>query len=232
MSYHLAPSLAGLTSEINQRWPQPKWPTVGVGDGWVGDTSHQARKSDHNPDWDHGGVVRAVDIGIQGRDPRAILNEVIGDKRVWYVIHKGVIYSRTYGWAANRYTGSNPHNHHIHVSICHSKEAETDKSSWFGGGGKKRTIPAIRLPKVQQQFRIGVGVREGSLQPLDNVRVLQRNLNRKYGLELAVDGLAGPKTAEAWSRHESQTGGTGRSGVPDEQSVKALNPRLRVRARA
>jgi hypothetical protein len=229
VSYHLAPSLVALTKEINQRWPQPTWPTVGVGDGWVGDTSHAARKSDHNPDWDRGGVVRAVDIGVQGRDARAILDEVIGDKRAWYVIHKGVIYSRTYGWAANRYTGSNPHNHHIHVSIQHSRGAESDRSPWFGGRSKKRTVPVIDLHRVQQQFRIGRGVKEGRLVPLDSVRLLQRNLNRKYGLKLAVDGIAGPKTAEAWATHEGQVVGAGRRGVPDESSVKALNRRLRVR---
>jgi hypothetical protein len=227
VSYFLAPSLKALTAEITGRWA-PAWPTVGIGDGWIGDPSHQARKSDHNPDWESGGVVRAVDIGIQGRNPRAILNEVIGDPRVWYVIHKGVIYSRTYGWAASRYTGSNPHNHHIHVSICHSRKAESDTSLWLAGGRKKRTVTPIGLPRVKRQFQIGLGVAEGTLTPLDSVRVLQRNLNRKYGLNLTVDGLAGPKTVAAWADHERQADGVHRQGVPDRESVKALNSRLRV----
>ena len=136
MSYHLAPALRALTNEINAKWGR-QWPTVSIGDGWIGDTSHQARKSDHNPDYSAGGVVRAVDIGIQGRDAGAILDAVIGDRRVWYVIHKGIIYSRTYGWEARRYKG-NPHSHHIHVSIvgmevdaATARKHANDTSAWF-----------------------------------------------------------------------------------------------------
>lgn len=133
MSYYLARSLRALIAEINAEMSPPEWPTVSVGDGWVGDTSHAARKSDHNPDWDSGGVVRAVDIGIEGRNAGDILDAVIGDQRVWYVIHKGRIWSRTYGWANRSYTGSNPHNHHIHVSIRHTDAAENDTSQWLEG---------------------------------------------------------------------------------------------------
>ena len=130
MTYYLAPSLKALGNEVTASWSEA-WPTVRLGDGWVGDTSHQARKSDHNPDWDAGGVVRAVDIGIEGRDAARLLTAVIGDERVWYVIHKGVIYSRTYGWEPRAYTGSNPHNHHIHISIRHDRDAENDTAPWL-----------------------------------------------------------------------------------------------------
>lgn len=137
MSYYLARSLRALTNEVNNLMSPPRWPSVGVGDGWVGDTSHQARKSDHNPDYSSGGVVRAVDIGIQGRRQKQILNAVIEDRRVWYVIFRGTIWSRTYGFRARRYTGSNPHNHHIHISIRHSNAAETDTGKWIGGSQKQ-----------------------------------------------------------------------------------------------
>lgn len=142
-SWYLAPALRALTNEINREWPRaPKWPTVSIGDGAIGDTSHQARKSDHNPDWSAGGVVRAVDIGIQGRDAQAILDAVIGDRRVWYVIHKGVIYNRKHGWKAMRYSG-NPHTHHIHVSLlgmeldaATARVHERDTSPWFSRAAK------------------------------------------------------------------------------------------------
>lgn len=143
-SWYLAPALRALTDEINREWPKAQqWPTVSIGDGWIGDTSHQARKSDHNPDYSAGGVVRAVDIGIAGRNAQAILDAVIGDRRVWYVIHKGIIYNRKYGWAAHKYTGSNPHNTHIHVSLlgmelsaANAKKHETDTGPWFTGEEK------------------------------------------------------------------------------------------------
>lgn len=143
MAWYLAASLVQLTREVNARWPKIPWPTLRIGDGSVGDTSHAARYSSHNPLWttQPPGAVRAVDIGIEGRDARAILNELIGDPRVWYVIHKGVIYSRTYGWQPRRYTGSNPHNHHIHVSLRESEAAYDDTRPWFGPEKPRRTRP-------------------------------------------------------------------------------------------
>src|SRR5690606_29069239 len=58
MSYYLAPSLVKLRDLINQNWPNRDKSS----DGWIGDPSHQARKSDHNPDYSAGGVVRAIDV--------------------------------------------------------------------------------------------------------------------------------------------------------------------------
>jgi hypothetical protein len=217
MSWYIAPSLLKLTEEVNARMAPPTWPTTSVGDGAVGDTSHQARPSDHNPDYNDGGVVRAVDIGIQGRDARAILNEVIGDPRVWYVIHRSRIYSRTYGWAANHYSGSNPHNHHIHISIRHGREFENDRRDWFGKAKPKRTkggLPFVDLSNVRARFEDGkrnVGVRR-----------IQRALNARYGLDLKVDGYAGNQTREGWRLHERKMGLKQPNAVPHMHSLRAL----------
>lgn len=129
MSYYLAPSLVQLRSEVDALWPKRDKRS----DGWIGDPSHAARKSDHNPDYDSGGVVRAIDIDKDGIDVQRVLDAVIGDSRVWYVIWNYHIYSRTYGWAKRRYYGSNPHDKHIHISLRHSGAAERDTSPWLGG---------------------------------------------------------------------------------------------------
>ena len=103
MAYYLAPSLAALRSEVDARWPNRDK----ASDGWIGDPAHSARVSDHNPDWSSTppGVVRALDIDIDGIDVRRLLTELVGDPRVWYVIYDRKIYSRTHDWAALAYTG-------------------------------------------------------------------------------------------------------------------------------
>lgn len=135
--YFLAPGLVKLRDEVNERYPNRDK----TSDGWIGDTSHAARKSDHNPDWDDDGIVRALDIDISpdGRadaDLRAdVLKAAVGDPRVWYVISNGKIYSRTYNWVPRVYTGSNPHDKHVHVSLLGGsggdKSGNFDTSDWF-----------------------------------------------------------------------------------------------------
>lgn len=130
MAYHLADSLSALRGEVNALWPDRSK----VSDGWIGDTSHQARKSDHNPDWDapgnRNGVVRALDITVSGVDVDLLLKHTTNDSRVSYVIHNRRIYTHDRGWY--KYNGSNPHVTHVHVSIAHSATAENDVKKWFG----------------------------------------------------------------------------------------------------
>lgn len=122
--YFLAPSLVAFRGSIDVEFPYRDR----ASDGWIGDAAHASRVSDHNPDWSvtgymHG-IVRAIDVDIDDGDPsrdlrEEILNSAIGHPAVWYVISNGKIYSRTYGWKANDYTGTNGHFHHVHISINH-----------------------------------------------------------------------------------------------------------------
>ena len=110
-----------LRSEINVKYPKRDKRS----DGWIGDTSHNARKSDHNPDKQ--GWVRAIDIDsdlIKGSSKESwLLAEQIktiafkGDKRISYVIHQHRIASPLKNWAWRVYKGSNPHVSHIHISF-------------------------------------------------------------------------------------------------------------------
>lgn len=125
--WYLAPSLIALGNEINARWPKRDT----ASDGAIGDASHQARVSDHNPDWSAGGVVRAIDVDNNGIDVQQLLDATIRDQRVWYVIWDRHIYSRTYGWKKQPYTGDDPHTGHLHISIQHTPAAELDVSPWL-----------------------------------------------------------------------------------------------------
>jgi hypothetical protein len=110
-------------------------------DGWIGDTRHSARPSDHNPDWQNAveGVayVRAVDIDrdVSGKAKPDLMPDIAdqirlcgksGDKRISYVIFDGKIASSKKAWAWRPYDGINKHNHHVHISF--TKKGDTDGS--------------------------------------------------------------------------------------------------------
>lgn len=107
-SWTLAPALTALRDEVNRRWPNRDRSY----DGTIGDLAHQQSKSEHNPD--SAGVVRAIDITARGIDVDALLDAAIGDPRVHYVIYRGRICSRAYGWTWRRSSG---HEHHVHISL-------------------------------------------------------------------------------------------------------------------
>jgi hypothetical protein len=61
------------------------------------------------------------------------------DKRVKYLIFQGRIWSQAKG--VKEYTGSNPHNKHLHISI--KDECGHDKSEWFPWLGKAKAVDKI-----------------------------------------------------------------------------------------
>jgi hypothetical protein len=99
-------------------------------EGWLGDSRHSARKSDHNPDIN--GWVRAVDINsrLESSDSLApYLADQIriagkSDKRLSYVIYNGRICSKILNWKWRKYSGVNPHKRHLHISF--TKLGDTD----------------------------------------------------------------------------------------------------------
>ena len=244
-TYYLAPALAALRTEVNERYPQRDH----ASDGWIGDTSHQARPSDHNPDWSADGVVRALDIDIApDGDPDTdlatlLVQSLIGDPRVWYVIHKfpdkpSTIWSRTHDWEPRAYTGSNPHDKHVHVSIqganglsaAAAQRIEDDTSTWLDPVKRRvRPLP-ISLSEVRDEFLKALDLRDGSVTVSVHVKRLQRALNVRYpDLKIRVDGKVGRKTLDLWGYHERHAGGTDRPRVPDRKSLGLLvQPRWKM----
>jgi hypothetical protein len=107
-------------------------------DGWIGDTRHSARPSDHNPDWSSTPpYVRAIDVDrdVSGSAKPDLMPDIAnqirlaakaGDKRIAYVIFEGRIASSRMGWRWRKYKGSNPHNKHCHISF--TTKGDTDSS--------------------------------------------------------------------------------------------------------
>ena len=103
-------------------------------DGWIGDTRHAARPSDHNPD--SKGIVRAIDIDrdLSGKAKPDLMPDLANqirlaaksDKRISYVIFNGKIASKRTLFRWVTYRGSNPHTKHCHISF--SKKGDADGS--------------------------------------------------------------------------------------------------------
>ena len=103
-----------------------------LSDGWIGDTRHSARKSDHNPD--EQGWVRAIDIDrdLHKSGKPDIMGDLVdqvriackskSEKRISYIIYDGRICSNILNWRWRKYTGANKHTKHAHFSF--KKEAD------------------------------------------------------------------------------------------------------------
>ncbi len=114
-------------------------------DGSIGDTSHSARPSGHNPDEsgspedqdsDSIDEVRARDFDKDLRRPGLTMEMICqhlvamcrsGEIRwIKYIIFDGHIWSASSGFRTRAYTGSNPHDKHMHVSSKPDTGSEND----------------------------------------------------------------------------------------------------------
>jgi len=184
MAYYLAPSLASLRAEVNAAHPGRDK----TSDGWIGDTAHAARKSDHNPDYASGGVVRAIDIDHDGIDKHELRRRAAADPRTEYIIQDGLIYTRQNGFRPARYTGTNKHDKHTHISLRHTKAAEAAGTWGYKAGGAPATpstpgglksLAAIAAEVIAGQWGTGAD-RVSRLQRAGyNASAVQAEVNRR-----------------------------------------------------
>lgn len=116
MSWRLANSLVRLRDQVNAAYPNRSK----ASDGTIGDTSHAAGASDHNPN--AAGVVNAMDLThdpANGFDAHALAERLRTNRHpnLRYIISNSRIASAGTGWEWWKYSGSNPHNKHVHISV-------------------------------------------------------------------------------------------------------------------
>lgn len=132
MSWRLAPSLEQLRDEVDRYAPKRNK----ASDGTIGDASHQATQSDHNPNG--AGIVCAIDFTHDPDDFDAhqfanllrIRCKRGRERRVAYIISNDRITSPRSEWEWREYTGSNPHDKHIHISIRQAPNAWRNTELW------------------------------------------------------------------------------------------------------
>lgn len=129
---NIKPRLSKAAIQLREQFDDAYSDRDRTSDGWIGDTRHGSRKSDHNPD--EQGWVRAIDIDrdLSGSAKPDLMPDLVdqirkacqskSEKRIAYIIFDGFIYSSILNWKARKYTGANKHNHHAHFSF--KKEAD------------------------------------------------------------------------------------------------------------
>ena len=150
-SWRLAKSLVKLRAQIDTAAPHRSK----ASDGSIGDAAHFAHgsASDHNP-WiiDASGdpVVTAIDVThdpARGCDGNVLAEALIDsqDSRIKYVIWNRRIASQTVSpWTWRRYTGTSPHDHHVHISVVTDQAGYDNTGAWQIGINR----PAQGAPAV------------------------------------------------------------------------------------
>lgn len=231
-AWRVAKSLLKLRDQVNNHYPKR-----GKGsDGTIGDAAHRSRSSDHNP-WirdGNQGVVTALDLTHDPRngfDSHAFAEHlrVTRDPRVKYCISNRRIFSSvTSPWQWRKYSGSNPHIAHMHVSVLSAKSHYDNERPWtLPRSGKEAPLPSaeaeVDVP-IEQTTDMPANrptVRRGDRS--EYVRIIQRLLLLpadgifgdttfaavrafQRGADLTSDGMVGPDTWAALDEIEQEPG--------------------------
>lgn len=153
MSWRVAESLLKLRDQINAAYPNRDKKS----DGSIGDAKHATRSSDHNPWVRDGkmGVVTAIDIDEDLGDGGSLEHIITAirksrDKRVKYIIYEGritVAGSDLQRW--KKYTGSNAHKQHAHISVHSDRKLFDSSAEWdLGIEPKEEANVAAAQPAI------------------------------------------------------------------------------------
>lgn len=202
MDYTLAKALFQLRKQINEKWTRRSKNS----DGWIGDAAHRNRKSDHNPN--SRGVVTALDIThdpANGLDSYLLADLILKtqDPRLEYIISKGRIGSGPRGpepgkW--RKYTGANPHNHHVHFSVHDEYDFYSNDAPWDLTGAVvkfEHEMPPA-LPMLRKGSKGDDVVKLQQLLKIDDDGDFGKKTERAVMLvqeakKITVDGIVGPQ---------------------------------------
>lgn len=186
MSWHIAPALKQMLAEVNKKWPGRSK----ASDGGIGNAAHSARASDHNPNGR--GSVNAYDVTIKGINEQTLIAQAKKHPSVRYIIFNRRIMNRDIGnFAPRYYSGANPHDKHVHISLYQSASAERNTQSWglakakavAGGGGSSSSptyLPVAGATPLVKPYSKGEPV---------------KRIQKAVGVK--VDGYYGPSTVKA-----------------------------------
>lgn len=128
MAWKLAKSLNTLRDQVNNNYPKRSKKS----DGTIGDTAHSQRKSDHNPN--SRGDVTAIDFTHDpagGFDAHKFAEHLRAarDPRIKYIIsNRRIASAPSFEW--KKYSGSNPHSAHIHISASADHARYNSPEPW------------------------------------------------------------------------------------------------------
>ena len=165
-NWRLAKSLIKLREQLNALFPERSK----ISDGSIGDERHQkAGTSDHLPN--KANVVTAIDVTFDqdpsdgiGVDARvlAVVLAANADRRIKYLIFDRKISVKGNVRQWKPYHGTNPHNHHIHISVKGEPALYDDESAWDltlhakpPTDAPKVESPKAETPTAAQILKIG-----------------------------------------------------------------------------
>lgn len=215
MGWVVVPNLNECRDQLNDRFPKRDK----TSDGTIGDASHAASSSSHNPDktgnpeyrdGDSKNEIRARDVDADLNDPDYDMEDVV---QLWvklaragvlwwirYIIYKGRIWHKKDGYKTREYTGKNKHDEHAHVNSDFTQKAdEVTGTDWGLKSLKKKPAPAPKPPQPSK--------------PSANE-------------PLVVDGKLGPKTISRWQKIMGTTV-DGKIDKKDSQLIRKVQNRLR-----
>lgn len=138
-------------------------------DGTIGDQAHADTGSDHNPDPDGSVDAWDMDVELNGKGkPYADDVEHVKDRferheAADYWIHDREIAFRSEGWRRKPYSGSNPHDKHVHFET--RGEPYEDSTAPWGVGGEldaKQTHDAVWVAYPATEYWDPDGTRDPS----------------------------------------------------------------------
>lgn len=201
---------AGVTlrDQLNKAFPSRDKKS----DGWIGDSAHQARKSDHNPD--RNGWVHALDIdedflgnGKGQKKAKQFADELIklaregkDGGRLKYVVYENAIASGTY---KNKFwvwrTGNWGHTEHVHVSFTNKAQKNASGFDLPIFEEAKKPAPKPEPPKPASTPKVPKypTTLEYGKKNKDVERLQKKLIEKGFEIPAGATGYYGDQTARA-----------------------------------